>query len=160
MTLTTCLWFDDQAEAAVNFYVSLLRDTKLGDVSRYGKDAAEVAGRPEGSVLTAAFEAEGQHFMALNGGPVYQFTPAVSFVVTRDTQEELDAVWEPLADGGNVMQCGWVTDRFGVTWQVIPSSMSSWLGGADAAGASRAMQAMLTMKKIDIAAMQAAYDGE
>ena len=147
--LATCLWFDDQAEEAANFYVSVLRDGKLGAVSRYGKAASEMAGRPEGSVLIVEFEVEGQRFQALNGGPVFQFSEAVSFVIERDTQEEIDEVWDALTDGGEEQPCGWLKDRFGVSWQVVPSGWAELMRSSDGAS-ERVWHAMMGMKKLDV----------
>lgn len=152
----TCLWFNGRAEEAANFYVGLFDNSRITDVSRWGEGGP---GTP-GEVLTIAFELEGRPFRGLNGGPEFTFSEAISFELFFDTQSELDAKWNALtADGGTESQCGWLKDRFGVSWQLIPSMMGSVLNGSDAAGSQRALQAMLGMKKLDIAALQAAYDG-
>lgn len=152
--ITPFLWFDDQAEEAVNFYTSLFRDSKLGEVSRYG----EAGPLPAGTVMTVSFELMGQEFTALNGGPEFQFTPAISFFVHCETQEEVDFYWEKLSEGGEEMPCGWVTDRFGVTWQVIPDALMDYIQGDDPAAAQRATEAMFQMKKIELEAIRKAYE--
>jgi predicted 3-demethylubiquinone-9 3-methyltransferase (glyoxalase superfamily) len=158
--ITPCLWFDDQAEAATRFYVSVFGNARLGTISRYGKEGFEIHARPEGSVMTVAFEIEGQSFVALNGGPLFQFTPAISFQVSCDDQDEIDRYWEKLSEGGEVQRCGWLKDRFGVSWQIIPAELPKLMGDADPANAARAMRAMLAMTKLDIAALRAASRGE
>ncbi len=154
--ISTCLWFDGKAEEAMNFYLSIFKDSKVLSVTRSG----EAGPGPKGSVLVANFEIDGREFIALNGGPQFKFTPAVSFVVNCETQEEVDEYWEKLSAGGEPGQCGWLTDQFGLSWQVIPTILSRLLQDKDAAKAGRAMQAMLQMTKIDIAALQRAYDGQ
>jgi predicted 3-demethylubiquinone-9 3-methyltransferase (glyoxalase superfamily) len=152
--VTTFLWFDDRAEDAMNFYLSVFKNAKAGEVHRYG------AGSPKpGAVLTASFEIEGQSFMALNGGPHYKLTPAVSLFVSCKDQAEVDALWDKLSAGGEVLQCGWVTDKFGLTWQIVPSGLLELLQGPDPARSARAWGAMMQMKKLDIAAVRAAYQG-
>jgi len=157
--ITPCLWFDNEAEEAARFYVSLFRDGRIGEISRYGKEGFEIHGRPEGSVMVVAFEIEGQSFTALNGGPHFQFSPAISFQVPCDTQEEIDYYWEKLSAGGQIQQCGWVTDRFGVSWQIFPASLPDMMRDADKTKVARAMRAMLGMKKLDLAKLRAAYLG-
>jgi len=157
--ITPCLWFDNEAEEAARFYVSLFRDARIGEISRYGKEGFEIHGRPEGSVMVVAFEIEGQSFTALNGGPHFQFSPAISFQVPCDTQEEIDYYWEKLSAGGQIQQCGWVTDRFGVSWQIFPAGLPDMMRDTDKAKAARAMRAMLGMKKFDLAKLRAAYLG-
>jgi predicted 3-demethylubiquinone-9 3-methyltransferase (glyoxalase superfamily) len=152
--ITTCLWFDTQAEEAAEFYVSVF-EGKVLNVSRYGEGGPG----PAGQAMTVQFEIEGRTFMALNGGPSFSFTEAVSFVIDCSSQEEVDRYWTALADGGSESQCGWLKDRFGVSWQVVPSVLGQLVGGPDPEGAQRAMQAMLGMQKLDIAALQKAYDG-
>jgi predicted 3-demethylubiquinone-9 3-methyltransferase (glyoxalase superfamily) len=154
--ITPFLWFDTQAEEAANFYVSLFRNAEIVSVSRYGEDSARASGRPEGSVMTVAFRLDGQDFVALNGGPVFNFSPATSFVVNCDTQAEIDRLWDRLSAGGQPQPCGWVTDRYGVTWQIVPAALGELLNDPDPARAQRAMQAMLQMTKIDIGALQRA----
>jgi len=157
--ITPCLWFDNEAEEAARFYVSIFRDARVGEISRYGKEGFETHGRPEGSVMVVAFEIEGQSFTALNGGPHFRFSPAISFQVPCDTQEEIDYYWEKLSAGGQIQQCGWVTDRFGVSWQIFPASLPDMMRDADKTKAARAMRAMLGMKKLDLAKLRAAYLG-
>ena len=148
-----CLWFDDGIEDAVNFYVSVFHDAKVTSMSRYG-DAGPL---PKGKVMAATFEIEGQQFMALNGGPQFPFTEAVSFFVKCESQGEVDHYWNKLtADGGAESQCGWLKDRFGLSWQIVPSALTRYLSDKDAAKANRVMQAMLKMHKIDIAALDRA----
>jgi predicted 3-demethylubiquinone-9 3-methyltransferase (glyoxalase superfamily) len=155
--LTTFLWFDGQAEEAMNFYTSVFRNSKIGNISRYGDSGPG----PKGSVLVASFEIEGQQFAALNGGPQYKFTPAISFAVNCKTQAEIDELWAKLAaDGGQPVQCGWITDKFGVSWQIVPTVLSEMLQDKDPARANRVMSAMLKMVKMDIPALERAYRGE
>jgi predicted 3-demethylubiquinone-9 3-methyltransferase (glyoxalase superfamily) len=155
--LTTCLWFDTQAEEAANFYTTIFPDAKLGSVSRFGEGGP----RPAGMVITAEFEINGQPFIALNGGPEYHFTEAVSFQIPCADQAEVDYYWDQLtADGGEPGSCGWLKDKFGVSWQVVPSVLPSLLGGPDPEKAARATQAMMKMGKLDIAALEQARAGQ
>ena len=155
------LWFDDQAEEAVNFYTSLFKNSKIGRILRYTEEAAENAGRPVGSVLTIEFEIEGQKFVALNGGPLFTFNESVSFVVNCETQQEVDYFWEKLtADGGEKSACGWLKDRFGLSWQITPTVLIDMLHDKDPEKAKRIMKTMLQMQKIEIPKLKAAYDGE
>ena len=158
--ITPCLWFDGEAEDAARFYVSVFRNSRLGRISRFGKEGFEVHGRPEGSVMTVEFEIEGQPFVALNGGPQFKFNEAISFQVPCETQDEIDHYWENLAAGGTIQQCGWLKDRFGVAWQIFPTALPEMLRNRDAAKAGRAMRAMLGMKKVDLAALRVAFEGE
>ena len=161
--ITPFLWFDGQAEDAVTFYTSIFKGPKIGRILRYGKETAKVSksGQPVGSVLTIEFEIEGQKFVALNGGPQFKFNEAVSFAINCESQKEVDYFWEKLtADGGEESACGWLKDKFGVSWQVTPTVLIDMLQYKDAAKAERVMHAMLQMKKIDIAKLQAAYDGK
>lgn len=152
--ITPFLWFDGNAEEAMNFYVSIFADSKIISVTRYG----EVDG--QGQVISGAFQLEGQPFFALNGGPQFSFSPAISFFVNCETQEEVDELWAKLvADGGEGQRCGWLKDKFGLSWQIIPSALGRLMGDPDAEKAQRVMQAMLQMDKIEIAALQRAYDG-
>ncbi len=160
LTITPCLWFDDQAEEAVNFYVSVFPNSKIETITRYGPAAAQAAGRPEGTVLTILFQLAGQRFMALNGGPVFTFSPAISFMVDCKTQEEVDELWEKLSEGGAVQQCGWLQDRYGVSWQIVPTTLGEMLQDPDAEKAERVMKAMLKMEKIDIQTLKQAYEQE
>jgi predicted 3-demethylubiquinone-9 3-methyltransferase (glyoxalase superfamily) len=154
--ITPFLWFDNQAEEAVNFYISIFRNSKVVNVARYGEDSAKVSGRSQGSVMTVAFELDGQPFVALNGGPVFTFSPAISFIVDCQTQQEVDHLWEKLSAGGEQQQCGWLRDKYGVTWQIVPSVLGELMSDPDPAKAQRVMQAMLQMHKLDIAALQQA----
>lgn len=153
--ITTCLWFDAQAEEAADFYVSVFDGSKILNVARY----AEGGPGPAGQAMTVEFEIEGRKFLALNGGPAFTFNEAVSFVIDCTSQEEVDRYWSALTAGGIESQCGWLKDKFGVSWQVVPSVLGELLGGPDPDGAQRAMQAMLGMRKLQIAELQAAYDG-
>lgn len=151
-----CLWFDDRIEEAVNFYVSVFKDGKILDMSRYG-DAGPL---PKGKVMVANFEIQGQEFMALNGGPQFKFNEAVSFYANCKDQAEVDYYWEKLtADGGEESMCGWLRDKFGLSWQIVPEALGRLVGGPDKAGANRAMQAMLQMQKIVVADLEKAYAG-
>ncbi len=149
-----CLWFDGRAEEAMNLYMAIFANAKMTDVMRYGDGGPG----PKGSVLTCGFELDGQQFTALNGGPMYQFTPAISLVVMCETQAEVDRYWNALLDGGRPQQCGWLTDKFGVTWQIVPTVLGQLLKDKDAAKASRVMQAMMKMVKLDIAGLQRAAE--
>ena len=152
------LWFDSNAEEAVNQYILIFKNSKIISTARYGKEGAAVSGKPEGSVMTICFTLDGQEFTALNGGPVFSFTPAVSFIVNCDSQEELDRLWEKLSAGGEPGQCGWLKDRFGLSWQIIPAVLPQLIGGKDAEKSKRAMTAMLQMSKIDIARLKQAAE--
>jgi predicted 3-demethylubiquinone-9 3-methyltransferase (glyoxalase superfamily) len=156
--ITPFLWFDDQAEEAANFYTSLFKNSKIGRIFRNTEEVAEKTGGPVGSVLTIEFEIEGQKFVALNGGPLFKFNESVSFVINCETQEEVDYFWEKLtADGGEESACGWLKDKFGLSWQVTPTVLIDMLHDSDREKSGRVMQAMLQMKKIDIKALKDAY---
>ena len=159
--ITPCLWFDDEGEEAAKFYTSIFRNSKIVDVLRYGEAGKEVHGRPAGSVMTVSFELDGQAFTALNGGPVFKFNEAVSFQVDCETQEEVDYYWEKLSAGGDekAQQCGWLKDRYGVSWQVVPRVLIELLSDEDHEKSQRTMTAMLQMKKIDIAGLRRAAAG-
>jgi len=150
--ITPFLWFDSQAEEAANFYVSIFKNAKIVTVTRYDDEASKAAGRPKGSVMTVAFQLEGQDFVALNGGPVFKFTEAVSFVVNCETQQEIDYYWNELSKGGDpkAQQCGWLKDKYGLSWQIVPTELPKLLNNPDA------MKAMLQMKKIDVEALKKA----
>jgi predicted 3-demethylubiquinone-9 3-methyltransferase (glyoxalase superfamily) len=150
--ITPFLWFDSQAEEAANFYVSVFKNSKVGSVSRYG----EAGPGPKGTVMSATFQLEGQEFMALNGGPQFKFTPAISLFVDCETQEEVDELWEKLAAGGRKDRCGWLQDKFGLSWQIIPSALRRLLSSNDPAKSQRVMTAMLQMDKIDIKRLEEA----
>ena len=161
--ITPFLWFDDRAEEAAKFYTSVFRDSKVGKILRYSEETAKVSqsGRPPGSVLTIEFEIEGQKFTALNGGPQFKFNESVSFVVNCETQQAVDYFWEKLtADGGEESACGWLKDKFGVSWQITPTVLIEMLQDKDPEKSERAMNAMLQMQKIDINKLKAAYTGK
>lgn len=157
--ITPFLWFDDQAEEAAKFYTSIFKDSKVGRIARYGEEAAEKTGRPKGSVMTVEFELEGQQFVGLNGGPMFKFTEAVSFIVNCETQEEVDYFWEKLSEGGEKSRCGWLTDKFGLAWQVVPTVLIDMLHDKDPGKSQRVMEAVLQMDKIDINSAKQAYQG-
>ncbi len=167
--ITPFLWFDDKAEEAANLYVSIFSgrggsgpdgdDTKILEVTRYGEAGAQASGRPVGSVMTVLFRLFGQEFVALNGGPLFPFTEAVSFAVNCDTQEEVDELWDKLSEGGEQGPCGWLKDRYGLSWQVVPTILDEMVRDEDPEKAERVMAAMLEMKKIDIRGLQEAYEG-
>ena len=152
--ITPFLWFDGNAEEAMNFYTSIFRNAKVGSISRYG----EAGPGPAGSVLTASFELEGLQFTALNGGPHFKFNEAISFHVACESQDEVDYFWDRLGAGGQIQQCGWLKDKFGVSWQIVPRALGKMLADKDPAKAKRVTEAMMKMQKLDIARLQAAYD--
>ncbi|HEX9020479.1 MAG TPA: VOC family protein [Nitrospirota bacterium] len=156
--ITPFLWFDDQAEEAVKFYTSIFRNSKIRRITRYDEESAKAAGKPKGTVMTVEFELEGQEFVALNGGPQFKFTEAVSFVVNCDSQDEVDYYWEKLTEAGDVQaqQCGWLKDKYGLSWQIVPRVMLDLLKDPDPDRARRVMKAMLQMKKIDIETLKKA----
>jgi predicted 3-demethylubiquinone-9 3-methyltransferase (glyoxalase superfamily) len=159
--IAPCLWFDTQAEEAAKFYTSIFKNSKIKHTARYGDAAAQVSGRPKGSVLTVQFEIDGQEFTALNGGPIFKFTEAVSFQVYCDNQDELDHYWNKLTEGGDpkAQQCGWLKDKYGVSWQIVPSMIKKMMAEGDPARLERVWQKLLQMKKLDIRTLQQAYDG-
>lgn len=154
--ITPCLWFDGNAEDAMNFYTSIFKDSSVVSITRYG----EAGPGPAGSVVTVVFRLNGQEFIGLNGGPAFTFTPAISFSVDCQTQEEVDEFWEKLSEGGSTQQCGWLQDKFGVSWQIVPRALPEMLRDNDPEKAKRVMQAMLKMYKLDMPTLQKAYDGE
>jgi predicted 3-demethylubiquinone-9 3-methyltransferase (glyoxalase superfamily) len=154
--ITPCLWFDTEAEPAANHYVSIFKNSKIVKIGRYGKEGKEVHGKAAGSVMAVEFEIEGQKFVGLNGGPQFKFTEAISFQITCDSQAEIDHFWSKLTEGGKEVQCGWLKDKFGLSWQVVPRVLPELLGNSNAEKADRVMKAMLQMKKFDIAALQKA----
>ncbi|WP_455221635.1 VOC family protein [Kaarinaea lacus] len=158
---TTCLWFDNQAEEAARFYTSVFHNSSIGKTVHYGKEGHEVHGRPEGLVMTVEFEINDQSFVALNGGPVFTFNEAVSFQVRCETQEEVDYYWERLSEGGdvNAQQCGWLKDKYGVSWQIVPVVISELMNDAERDKSERVMKALLQMKKLDIEKLKQAYEG-
>ncbi len=159
--ITPCLWFDNQAEEAANFYTSIFKNSKIGNITRYGNEGYEIHGREAGTVMTVDFEIDGQKFTALNGGPVFKFNEAISFVVHCKTQEQVDNYWEKLSEGGDekAQQCGWLKDKYGVSWQIVPEVLSKLVGDPASEKSQRAMKAMLRMKKIDIEGLKKAYEG-
>ena len=159
--IAPCLWFDNNGEEAAKFYTSIFKNSKIKNIARYGDAAAQAAGRPKGSVLTVSFELDGQEFLALNGGPIFKINEAVSLMVNCENQDELDYFWNKLSEGGDpkAQQCGWLKDKFGVSWQVVPSMMAKVMADPDPAKTNRVMQAVLQMKKLDIATLQRAYQG-
>lgn len=158
--ISPCLWFDDQGEEAAKFYTSIFKDSKIGDVTRYGKEGYEIHGREEGTVMTVEFEIEGQKFLALNGGPIFKFNEAISFQVYCETQEELDYYWEKLSEGGDekAQQCGWLKDKYGVSWQIVPTILIKMLKDNDSEKSQKVMKAMLQMHKLDISTLKKAYE--
>jgi predicted 3-demethylubiquinone-9 3-methyltransferase (glyoxalase superfamily) len=157
-TITPFLWFDDKAEEAANFYTSIFKNSKIVKIARYGEAGAEVSGRPKGSVMTVGFQLQRQEFVALNGGPQFKFTEAISLVVNCQTQEEVDRYWEKLSSGGQEIQCGWLKDKYGLSWQIVPTILDEMLSDPDPKKAERVMKAMLQMKKIDIKGLKQAYE--
>jgi predicted 3-demethylubiquinone-9 3-methyltransferase (glyoxalase superfamily) len=159
--ITPCLWFDGQAEEAATFYVSIFDNAEMGAVSRYGKEGFGIHGRPEGSVMTVTFRLDGQEFVALNGGPLFKFTEAVSLMVQCESQAEIDRYWERLTEGGDpdAQQCGWLKDKYGLSWQIVPAALSDMMKDPDRRKSERVMKALLPMKKLDLAALRRAYEG-
>jgi predicted 3-demethylubiquinone-9 3-methyltransferase (glyoxalase superfamily) len=160
--ITPFLWFDNQAEEAVSFYISIFRNSGIVSIARYGEEGAEASGRPTGTVMTIAFRLDGQEFVALNGGPIFKFTEAISFVVNCESQDEVDRYWEKLSEGGDpkAQQCGWLKDKYGLSWQIVPTVLITLLNDPDPERSRRVMKAMLQMKKIDIATLKKAADGQ
>lgn len=160
--ITTCLWFDNQAEEAADFYTSVFKNSKGGDVSHYDSDeVSKVAGKPKGSVMVKNFEIEGRQFMALNGGPQFKFNESISLVVNCDDQKEVDYFWNTFTrDGGQESMCGWLKDKFGVSWQIVPKALDKLMGDKDKEKSQRVMHALMQMKKLDIQKLQDAYDGK
>lgn len=157
--ISPCLWFDDQAEEAATFYVSVFKNSKLGSITRYGEAGARVSGRPKGSVMTVEFVIAGQEFLALNGGPLFKFSEAISFMVKCDTQQEIDEMWEKLSEGGEQGQCGWLKDRYGLSWQIVSPVWNDMLRDSGGKRSERVMEAILRMTKPDLKAIQDAYEG-
>ncbi|MBX3444995.1 MAG: VOC family protein [Planctomyces sp.] len=159
--ITPCLWFDNQAEEAAQLYVDVFPDSKISGFTRYGEEGKEIHGRPAGSVLTVDFELSGQPFTALNGGPMFKLNEAVSFQVSCETQAEIDRFWDRLGEGGDpaAQQCGWLKDRFGLSWQIVPAELSQLLGSVDSAQGQRVMKALLQMQKLDLDELRRAARG-
>jgi predicted 3-demethylubiquinone-9 3-methyltransferase (glyoxalase superfamily) len=158
--ITPCLWFDTQAEEAAQFYVSIFKNSKINAISRYPKAGQEIHGKPPGSVMTVAFEIDGQVFVALNGGPQFKFNEAVSFQINCETQEEIDHFWNKLTENGQEGPCGWLKDRYGVSWQVVPAVLPEMLMDPDAEKAARVTKAFMQMRKFDVAALKRAHAGQ
>jgi predicted 3-demethylubiquinone-9 3-methyltransferase (glyoxalase superfamily) len=160
--ITPCLWFDNQAEEAAKFYTGIFKNSKIGKISRYTEVGREVHGQPAGKVMTVEFELNGQPFTALNGGPQFKFNEAISFQLMCRDQEEVDYYWNKLGQGGDpkAQQCGWLKDKYGLSWQVVPTALVELLGDPDREKSGRAMEAMLKMKKLDIAELERAFEGE
>jgi len=161
--ITPCLWYDKQAEEAANFYVNVFlsagrKNCRIGTIARYGDEAAAISGLPKGTVMTVAFQLDGQDFLALNGGPIFKFTEAISLMVSCETQKEVDTMWDKLCQGGQESQCGWLKDKYGLSWQIVPEALEKLMGDPDPARSKRAMAALLQMKKIDIKKLQEAAD--
>jgi predicted 3-demethylubiquinone-9 3-methyltransferase (glyoxalase superfamily) len=158
--ISPCLWFDDKAEEAAKFYTSIFKDSKIGGVTRYGKEGYEIHGMDAGTVMTVDLEIEGQKFLALNGGPIFKFNEAISFQVHCETQKEVDYYWEKLSDGGNekAQQCGWLKDKYGVSWQIVPIVLGKMLQDKDLKKSQRVMKALLQMRKLDIKTLVKAYE--
>lgn len=158
--ISPCLWFDDQAEEAAKFYTAVFKNSRIVKISRYGEAGREIHGRPPGSVMVVAFELEGQAFMALNGGPAFKFNEAISFQISCETQKEVDYYWEKLSEGGdkNAQQCGWLKDKYDLSWQVVPTVLPQMISDPDTKKSQRTFEAMLQMKKLDIDQLQRAYD--
>lgn len=159
--ITPCLWFDDQAEAAAKFYTAIFENSRIVNITRYGEAGHEVHEKPAGTVMVVAFELDGQAFTALNGGPMFKFNEAISFQVSCETQKEVDYYWEKLSEGGDekAQQCGWLKDKYGVSWQVVPTILPRMLNDPDSEKSQSVMKAMLQMKKIEIEKLNRAYDG-
>ncbi len=158
--IAACLWFDDKAEQAANFYTSIFKNSKVGDITLYGNEGYEIHGREAGSVATVEFEIEGQEFVALNGGPIFKFNEAISFQVYCETQEEVDYYWQKLSEGGDekAQQCGWLKDKYGVSWQIVPTVLINMLKDKDTKKSDRVMKVMLQMHKLDINILRQAYE--
>ena len=156
--ITPFLWFDSKAEEAMNFYVSIFKNSKIVSISRYGEEGAKVSGRPKGTVMTGTFQIAGQEFIILNGGPQFKFTEAISFFVNCETQKEVDDLWEKLSKGGKKGQCGWLKDKYGISWQIVPSALGKMLQDKDTEKSERVAKAMLQMTKIDIKTLKQAYE--
>ncbi len=152
-----CLWFANQAEDAVKFYASIFKDLKIRGKTRYGKETAKAAGRPEGSVMTIDFEFAGQGFLALNGGPIFRFSEAISFIVNCDSQAEIDRYWDKLSRGGEKGQCGWLKDKYGLSWQIVPTILGEMMQDKNAERTGSVMSALLKMRKLDIKTLKRAY---
>jgi predicted 3-demethylubiquinone-9 3-methyltransferase (glyoxalase superfamily) len=158
--INPCLWFDNQAEEAARFYTSIFKNSKIGTITRYGDAAAEASGQSKGSVMTVTFELDGQKFMGLNGGPIFKFSEAISLMVQCENQKEIDEYWAKLIEDGEPGPCGWLKDKYGLSWQIVPSAMDEWMKDKDPKKSERVMAALMKMKKLDIKTLKEAYEGE
>jgi len=158
--ITPCLWFNNKADEAAEFYVSLFKNSRVESISRYDANGAEASGMPEGSVMTVKFIIDGEEFLGLNGGPMFNFTPAISFIVNCGTQEEIDRLWDKLSEGGEKSMCGWLQDKYGISWQIVPAVLGELMSDPDPEKSARVMRAMLKMTKLDIRALERAYNGD
>jgi len=158
--INPCLWFDSQAEEAAKFYVSIFRNSRIGKIARYGDSGADASGQPKGSVMTVSFELDGQEFLALNGGPHFKFSEAISLVVNCETQKEVDDFWEKLSKGGQTQQCGWLKDKYGLSWQIVPTVLPELVTHKDPAKSERVMAALMKMTKLDIEQLKQAAEGK
>jgi predicted 3-demethylubiquinone-9 3-methyltransferase (glyoxalase superfamily) len=156
--ITPFLWFDNKAEEAANFYVSIFKNSKIGTITRYGEEGAKISGRPKGTMMVVTFQLDGQEFMALNGGPHFKFSEAISLLVNCETQQEVDELWEKLSEGGEEGRCGWLKDKYGLSWQIVPTVLGKMLQDNDAEKSERVMNAMLKMDKIEIRTLKQAYE--
>jgi predicted 3-demethylubiquinone-9 3-methyltransferase (glyoxalase superfamily) len=156
--ITSCLWFDNQAEEAARFYTSVFKNSKLGSISRYGDARAKASGVPKGTAMTVEFELAGQKFLGLNGGPHFKFSEAISFIVNCEDQQEVDEFWAKLSEGGSPGQCGWLKDKYGLSWQIVPTALGEMMKDKDPQKSERVMAALLKMQKLDIAALKRAYE--
>jgi predicted 3-demethylubiquinone-9 3-methyltransferase (glyoxalase superfamily) len=156
--LTTCLWFDRNAVEAVRFYTSIFKNSKITGITHYGQAGSEASGQPKGTVMTVAFQIDGQNFLALNGGPHFTFSPAISLIVNCESQSEIDELWEKLSEGGEKGQCAWLTDKYGMSWQIVPTALSEMIQDSNEEKSERVMKALMQMKKIDIDTLKQAYE--
>jgi predicted 3-demethylubiquinone-9 3-methyltransferase (glyoxalase superfamily) len=156
--ITPCLWFNDNAEEAVNFYLSIFKNSKILNIARYGEEGAKTSGRPKGTIMTVTFQLEGQEFMALNGGPIFTFSPAISLMVNCRSQVEVDTLWEKLSEGGEKGQCGWLKDKYGVSWQIVPTALGRIMQDNDPEKSERVSKALVQMHKIDLHTLMQAYE--
>ncbi|HTN42779.1 MAG TPA: VOC family protein [Nitrospiria bacterium] len=156
--ITPCLWFDNRAEEAVKFYISIFKNSKILKITRYGESGAKVSGQPKGTVMTVSFRLEGQNVLALNGGPIFKFTEAVSFIVNCKTQREIDRYWEKLSEGGKPGPCGWLKDKYGLSWQIVPAGLGELMQAKDPKKSERVMKELLQMTKLEMKKLKQAFD--
>jgi len=157
--ITPCLWFDNQAEEAARFYTSVFKNSRVGAINHYGEAGSKVSGQPKGSVMMVAFELAGQKFLGLNGGPIFKLSEAISLTVNCEDQQEIDEYWAKLSEGGSEGECGWLKDKYGLSWQVVPTGLEQMMQDKDAERSERVMAAVLTMRKFDVDALKRAYEG-